>query len=74
MIDLQPLTFLATSGLVTLLRALERARACACELVVARPRGMTSRVLTMVNEPEAVIDSVGDRKNLSPPARSVTPT
>ena len=73
MIDLQPLTFLATSGLVTPLRALERARACACELV-ARPRGMTSRVLTMVNEPEAVIDSVGDMKNLSPPARSVTPT
>jgi anti-anti-sigma factor len=60
-IDLRLLTFLDSAGLLTLLRAHERARACALDLVVARPRGIANRVftltragevLTMVNEPE----------------------
>ena len=62
-IDLRLLTFLSTAGLRTLLRAHERAHACALELVVARPRGIANRVFTltragevlrMVDKPEAV--------------------
>lgn len=61
-IDLRLLTFLDSTGLVTLLRAHHRARALAFELVVARPRGNANRVFTltragevlrMVDEPEA---------------------
>ena len=60
-IDLRLLTFLDSAGLLSLLRAHDRARACAFELVVARPRGHANRVftltrageaLTMVDEPE----------------------
>lgn len=62
-IDLRLLTFLDTAGLLTLLRAHHRARACAFELVVVRPRGIVNRVFTitragevlsMVDEPEAL--------------------
>jgi anti-anti-sigma factor len=60
-IDLRLLTFFDTAGLLTLLRAHDRARGCAFELVVVRPRGTASRfftltraggVLSMVDEPE----------------------
>ena len=60
-IDLRLLSSLDTAGLLTLLRTHDRARACAFELVVARPRGMPNRVftltragdvLTMVDDPE----------------------
>jgi anti-sigma B factor antagonist len=59
--DLRRLTFLDSSGLRTILRANERARAGAFELVVVRPRGTANRVFTltrvgeelrMVDEPE----------------------
>jgi anti-sigma B factor antagonist len=59
--DLRRLTFLDSSGLRTILRANERARARALELMVVRPRGTANRVftltrvgeeLTMVDEPE----------------------
>jgi anti-anti-sigma factor len=62
-IDLRLLTFLDTAGLFTLLRTHDRARACAFELVVARPRGIANRVFTltragevlrMVDDPEAL--------------------
>jgi anti-anti-sigma factor len=62
-LDLRLLTFVDTAGLLTLLRAHDRARSCAFELVVARPRGIANRVFTltragevlsMVNEPEAI--------------------
>jgi anti-anti-sigma factor len=62
-IDLRLLTVLDTAGLLTLLRAHDRARACAFELVVVRPRGIVNRVFTltragevlsMVDEPEAL--------------------
>jgi anti-anti-sigma factor len=65
-IDLRLLTFLDTSGLLTLLRTHDRARACAFELVVARPRGIANRVFTltrvgdvlsMVDEPEAIVST-----------------
>jgi anti-anti-sigma factor len=46
-IDLRRLTFLDRAGLLTLLRTHDRARACAFELVVARPRGMANRVFTL---------------------------
>jgi anti-anti-sigma factor len=61
--DLRRLLFLDAAGLRTILRANERARAAACELVVARPRGMANRIFTltragrelsMVDEPEVV--------------------
>jgi anti-sigma B factor antagonist len=60
-VDLRRLTFLDSAGLRTILRANERARAGAFELVVVRPRGTANRVftltrvgeeLTMVDEPE----------------------
>jgi anti-anti-sigma factor len=59
--DLRRLIFLDTAGLRTILRANERARAGAVELVVARPRGTANRIFTltragqelsMVDEPE----------------------
>jgi anti-sigma B factor antagonist len=45
--DLRRLTFLDSSGLRTILRANERARAGAFELVVVRPRGAANRVFTL---------------------------
>ena len=45
--DLRRLTFLDSSGLRTILRASERARAGALELVVVRPRGRANRVFTL---------------------------
>jgi anti-anti-sigma factor len=45
--DLRRLTFLDAAGLATILRANERARAAALELVVVRPLGMASRVFTL---------------------------
>ena len=53
-IDLRPLTFLDTAGLLTLLRTHDRARACAFELVVARPRGIANRVFTLTRAGEAL--------------------
>lgn len=53
-IDLRLLTFLDTAGLLTLLRTHDRARACAFELVVARPRGMVNRVFTLTRAGEAL--------------------
>ena len=53
-IDLRRLTFLDTAGLLTILRAHERARAEPYELVVARPRGMASRVFTLTRAGEAL--------------------
>jgi anti-anti-sigma factor len=53
-IDLSLLTFLDTAGLLTLLRAHDRARACAFELVVARPRGLANRVFTLTRAGEAL--------------------
>jgi anti-anti-sigma factor len=59
--DLRRLIFLDAAGLRTILRANERARARAFELVVARPRGTANRIFTltragqelsMVDEPE----------------------
>jgi anti-anti-sigma factor len=61
--DLRRLRFLDAAGLRTILRANERARVGAFELVVARPRGMANRIFTltragrelsMVDEPEVV--------------------
>ena len=61
--DLRRLLFLDAAGLRTILRANERARAGAFELVVVRPRGTANRVFTltraglelsMVDEPEVV--------------------
>jgi anti-anti-sigma factor len=66
-IDLRQLTFLDTAGLLTLLRTHDRARACAFELVVARPRGSANRVFTltrvggvlsMVDEPESLASTL----------------
>lgn len=60
-IDLRHLTFLDAAGLLTILRANERARAGALPLVLARPRGMANRIFTLtragkelnlVDEPE----------------------
>jgi anti-anti-sigma factor len=59
--DLRRLIFLDAAGLQTILRANERARAGAFELVVARPRGTANRIFTltragrelsMLDEPE----------------------
>jgi anti-anti-sigma factor len=61
--DLRQLIFMDAAGLRTILRANERARAGAFELVVVRPRGTANRVFTltraglelsMVDEPEVV--------------------
>jgi anti-anti-sigma factor len=45
--DLRWLTFLDAAGLATILRASERARAAALDLVVVRPRGTANRVFTL---------------------------
>jgi anti-anti-sigma factor len=45
--DLRHLTFLDGAGLRTILRANERARASARELVVVRPLGLANRVFTL---------------------------
>jgi anti-anti-sigma factor len=45
--DLRRLTFLDAAGLATILRANDRARAQAFELVVVRPRGIANRVFTL---------------------------
>ena len=59
--DLRRLTFLDSAGLRTILKANERARAGAFELVVVRPRGTANRIFTLtrvgkelriVDEPE----------------------
>ena len=61
--DLRRLIFMDAAGLRTILRANERARAGAFELVVVRPRGTANRVFTLtragrelslVDEPEVV--------------------
>lgn len=46
-LDLRRLMFLDAAGLRMILRANERARAAALELVVARPRGTANRVFTL---------------------------
>jgi anti-anti-sigma factor len=46
-VDLRGLTFLDAAGLRTILRADERARAAAVELLVVRPRGLANRVFTL---------------------------
>jgi anti-anti-sigma factor len=46
-IDLRLLSSLDTAGLLALLRAHDRARACLFELVVVRPRGIANRVFTL---------------------------
>jgi anti-anti-sigma factor len=53
-IDLRLLTFLDTAGLFTLLRAHDRARGCAFELVMVRPRGIANRVFTLTRAGEAL--------------------
>jgi anti-anti-sigma factor len=45
--DLRRLIFMDAAGLRTILRANERARAGAFELVVVRPRGTANRVFTL---------------------------
>jgi len=56
--DLRRLTFLDSVGVRTLLRANERARAGALELVVVRPRGTAGRIftLTRVGEELRMVD------------------
>ena len=62
--DLRRLTFLDLSGLRTILRANERARAGALELVVVRPRGTAGRVftLTRVGEELRMVDDEPEAK------------
>ena len=62
--DLRRLTFLDSSGLRTILRANERARTGALELVVVRPRGTAGRVftLTRVGEELTMIDDEPEAK------------
>ena len=62
--DLRRLTFLDSSGLRTILRANERARAGALELVVVRPRGTANRVftLTRVGEELRMVDDEPEAK------------
>lgn len=50
--DLQRLSFLDGPGLMTILRARERARAQPFELLVIRPRGLASRVFTLTRAGE----------------------
>jgi anti-sigma B factor antagonist len=62
--DLRRLTFLDSSGLQTILRANERARAGALELVVVRPRGTAGRVFTLthVGEDLRMVDDEPEAK------------
>jgi anti-anti-sigma factor len=53
-IDLRLVTFLDGAALLTILRANERARAAALQLVVARPRGTANRVFTLTRAHEAL--------------------
>jgi anti-sigma B factor antagonist len=62
-VDLRGLTFLDGAGLRAILRADQRARVAAVELVVVRPRGLANRVFTltragdelsMIDEPEVM--------------------
>jgi anti-anti-sigma factor len=46
-LDLRALNFLDAAALRTILRADQRARAAAVELVVVRPRGLANRVFTL---------------------------
>jgi anti-anti-sigma factor len=46
-VDLRRLTFLDAAGLRTILRADERARAAALELILVRPQGRANRVFTL---------------------------
>jgi anti-anti-sigma factor len=50
--DLRGLSFLDVAGLRAILRANERARAAAMELVVVRPRGLVNRVFTLTRAGE----------------------
>jgi anti-anti-sigma factor len=50
--DLRRLTFLDAAGLRTILRANDRARALAFELVVVRPPGTANRVFTLTRAGE----------------------
>ena len=45
--DLTDLSFLDSAGLHTILRASERARSAAFDVVVVRPRGLANRVFTL---------------------------
>ena len=45
--DLTDLSFLDSAGLHTILRANERARSAAFDVVVVRPRGLANRVFTL---------------------------
>ena len=46
-LDLEQLEFMDSAGLLTILRANDRARAEQYELVVVRPRGLANRVFTL---------------------------
>jgi anti-anti-sigma factor len=48
-LDLRRVTFLDAGGLRTVLRANDRARANAVDLVVVRPRGRASRIFTLTH-------------------------
>ena len=50
--DLRRLTFMDAAGLGAILRANERARGGAFELVVVRPQGMANRVFTLTRAGE----------------------
>ena len=61
--DLRRLTFLDYAGLGTILRANERARTAAFELVVVRPLGRANRVFTLTRAGRGLnlVDSRGAR-------------
>lgn len=62
-LDLSALGFLDSAGLRAILRANERARRAAFELVVVRPRGFANRIFTLTR--------AGERLNLAdPPSRT----
>jgi anti-anti-sigma factor len=66
-IDLRLLSFLDTAGLLALLRAHDRARACVLELVVVRPRGIANRVFTLTRAGEA-LSMVDEPKGIGSPS------
>jgi len=72
--DLRRLTFLDSSGLRTLLRANQRARAGALELVVVKPRGTAGRVftLTRVGEELRMVDDESKAEQNRPRLRVVS--